>query len=45
MSSHAYDIGIIEPIRFSSPSAVKSTTRVSAFGTRSSIQRCFSSNG
>ena len=33
MSSHAYDIGIIEPIR------------VSAFGTRSSIQRCFSSNG
>jgi len=45
MSSHANVAGIIEPIRFSSPFMVKSTTRVSALGTRSSIQRCFPSNG
>jgi len=41
MSSLANVAGIIEPIRFSSPFMVKSTTRVSALGTRSSIQRCF----
>src|SRR5438552_14670954 len=45
MSSHAYDIFINEPIRFSSPSGVNNTTRVSAFRIRSSIQRCFTSNG
>ena len=33
------------PTRLLSASVVKSTRRVSAFGMRSSIQRCFSSNG
>src|SRR5215510_13777332 len=45
ISSQVNDMFINEPIRFSSPSGVKKTKRVSAFGIRSSIQRCFSSNG
>lgn len=45
MSSQVYDMFINEPIRFSSPSGVNNTTRVSAFGIRNSIQRCFSSKG
>src|SRR6266498_4530502 len=45
MSSHTYDMFMNEPMRFSSPSGGNNTTRVSAFGIRNSIQRCFSSNG
>jgi len=45
MSSQVYDMFMNEPIRFSSPSGVNNTTRVSALGIRNSIQRCFSSKG
>jgi len=45
MSSVQKTIDAKPPMRSSCPSGVKSTTRPSDFGMRSSIQRCFSSNG